>query len=108
MDGMKNFMRNLDMIDGEGVLYDPYAVKDVHHFRSKSAGWFYPMAANGAEVKKDQVIGEVRDTFGAVKETLKAPADGIISLIWTRPAVNPGSILLQTFELGPKVSSIIS
>ena len=108
MDGMKNFMRNLGIIEGEGVLYDPYAVTDVHHFRSKSAGWFYPMAANGTTVKKDQVIGEVRDTFGVVKETLKAPDDGVISLIWVRPAVNPGSILLQMFVLGPKVSSIIS
>jgi predicted deacylase len=66
------------------------------------------MAPNGAKVKKGQVIGEVKDTFGELKEQVKAPADGVISLIWTRPAVNPGSILLQMFELGPKVGSIIS
>ena len=108
MDGVKNFMRNLGMIEGEGVLYDPFAVTEVYHLRSKSAGWFYPKAANGAEVKKGQLIGEVKDTFGAVKEQFKAPCDGIISLIWMRPAVNPGSVLIQLFELGPKVSSILS
>ena len=107
MDGVKNFMRKVNMIDGESTLYDPNAVSQVHHFRSKSAGWFYPMAPNGAKVTMGQVIGEVRDYFGAVKESIKAPADGVISLIWTRPAVNQGSILLQMFEIGPKVSSLI-
>ena len=108
MDGVKNFMRNIGIIDGDGILYDPYAVTEVHHFRSKSAGWFYPMKPNGAKIKKNEVIGEVRDYFGEIKEQILAPADGVISLIWTRPAVNPGSILLQMFELGPKLSSIIS
>jgi predicted deacylase len=108
MDGVKNFMKKIKMIDGEAVLSDPYAVSEVHHFRSKSAGWFYPMAPNGAKVKKGEVIGEVRDYFGEVKESIEAPADGVISLIWTRPAVDQGSILLQMFEIGPKVSSIIS
>lgn len=108
MDGVKNFMRNLGMIEGEGKLYDPYVVTNVHHFRSKSSGWFYPMKTNGAKVKKDEIIGEVKDYFGDLKEQIFAPMDGVISLIWTRPAVNPGSILLQMFELGPKLSSIIS
>ncbi len=107
MDGVKNFMKKINMIDGEATVYDPYAVSKVHHFRSKSAGWFYPIKQNGAKVKKEEVIGEVRDSFGGLKEQIKAPADGVISLIWTRPAVNPGSILLQMFEIGPKMSSII-
>jgi hypothetical protein len=107
MDGVKNFMKKINMIDGEATLFEPNAVSQVHHFRSKSAGWFYPMAPNGAKVRKGQIIGEVRDYFGAVKESVEAPADGVISLIWTRPAVNPGSILLQMFEIGPKVSSLI-
>ena len=59
-------------------------------------------------MNKGQVIDEVRNYFGAVKESIKAPSDGVISLVWTRTAVNPGSILLQMFEIGPKVSSLIS
>ena len=66
------------------------------------------MKSNGAKVKKDEVIGEVRDYFGEIKEQILTPADGVISLIWTRPAVDPGSMLIQMFELGPKLRSIIS
>jgi len=106
MDGVKNFMRKVNMIDGEAVLYEPWAVKNVYHLRSKTAGWFYPLKPNGSRVSKEEVIGEVRDLFGAVREQIKAPVDGVISLIWTRPAVDQGSILIQLFELGPKVSTL--
>jgi len=106
MDGVKNFMRHIGMLEGEAKLYDPYAIKQVYHFRSKSAGWFYPLKENDGTVRKGEVIGEVRDFFGNVKEQITAPADGIISLIWTRPAVDQGSILLQMFEMGPKTSSL--
>jgi len=107
MDGVKNFMKKVGILEGDAKIFDPYAVSEVHHFRSKVAGWFYPIKPNGAKVRKDEVIGEVRDFFGNVKESVKAPTDGIISLIWTRPAVDQGSILLQLFELGPKLSSIL-
>ena len=106
MDGVKNFMRKANMLDGEAVLYNPRAVKNVLHFRAKTAGWFYPMKPNGAKVSKDEVIGEIRDFFGEAREQVKAAVDGVISLIWTRPAVDQGSILLQMFELGPKVSTL--
>jgi predicted deacylase len=108
MDGMKNFMKHIGMLKGEAILYDPFAVKNVLHFRAKVAGWFYPMRENGAEVSKDEVIGEIRDFFGEVKEQIIAPVGGVISLIWTRPAVDQGSILLQMFELGPKVSTLFN
>jgi len=108
MDGVKNFMRKVGMLEGEARLYDPWAVKNVLHFRAKSAGWFYPMKPNGAKASKDEVICEIRDFFGEIKQQLKAPVDGIISLIWTRPAVDQGSILLQMFELGPKVSTLFT
>jgi predicted deacylase len=106
MDGVKNFMKHIGMLEGEAKLFDPSAVKEVYHFRSKNAGWFYPMKENDGTVKKGEVIGEVRDLFGNLKEQVTAPADGIISLIWTRPAVDQGSILLQMFELGPKTSTL--
>lgn len=106
MDGVYNFMRHIGMLEGKSKLYDPRAVKEVYHFRSKTSGWFYPMKKNDGTVSKGEIIGEVRDFFGEIKEQITAPADGIISLIWTRPAVDQGSILLQMFELGPKTSTL--
>ncbi|MFC1803129.1 succinylglutamate desuccinylase/aspartoacylase family protein [Thermoproteota archaeon] len=106
MAGVKNFMRKIGMLEGKSTLYDPWAVKEVSHFRSKTAGWYYPMKENGETFSKGEVIGEVRDFFGEIKEQIIAPTDGVVSLIWTRPAVDQGSILIQMFELGPKTSTL--
>jgi len=106
MDGIKNFMKKNNMIEGTAKLYDPWAVKNVLHFRTKTAGWFYPLKPNGGKIRKGDIIGEVRDHFGTVLEQIIAPVDGIISLIWTRPAVDQGSTVLQVFELGPKASKL--
>ncbi|MFC1803124.1 succinylglutamate desuccinylase/aspartoacylase family protein [Thermoproteota archaeon] len=105
-DGMITFMKSIDMLKGEHKLYDPWAVKNVLHLRAGKAGWFYPMAANGAKVIKGTVVAEIRDFFGKVLEQLQAPVDGVISLIWTRPAVDQGNYLIQMFELGPKSSTL--
>ena len=106
MDGVKNFMKKVGMLKGEAKLYDPRAVKTVIHHRAKNAGLFYPMKPNGAKVSKGETIGLIKDMFGDVREQIDAEVDGVISLIWTRPAVDHGSVLVQMFELGPKSSTL--
>ncbi len=106
MDGVKNFMRKVGMLEGEAKLYNPRAVKTVIHHRAKNAGLFYPMKPNGAKVSKGETIGLIKDMFGDVREQIDAEVDGVISLIWTRPAVDHGSVLVQMFELGPRSSTL--
>lgn len=55
---------------------------------------YYPVVAAGDIVRQDQVIGELRDIFGEVLQTLRAPASGPVLFLVTALAVKKGDPLL--------------
>jgi predicted deacylase len=62
--------------------------------RSEVDGCFHPTVSVGAEVSAGQVVGEVRDIFGAVRRTVEAPIDGVVLFLVTSLAMNEGDPLL--------------
>jgi predicted deacylase len=55
----------------------------------------------GETVAEGQVLGEIWDVFGDVVDTLRAPAAGLVRLIWTHKAVNSGDAVLKCWVTEP-------
>ena len=59
-----------------------------------TAGTYYPVVAAGDIVRPNQMIGELRDVFGEVLQTLPSPAGGPVLFLVTALAVKKGDPLL--------------
>ncbi|HVJ51294.1 MAG TPA: succinylglutamate desuccinylase/aspartoacylase family protein [Aliidongia sp.] len=57
-------------------------------------GLWYPAKGLSAPVGKGEVLGDIRDLFGAVRETVHAPTDGVVLYRLSSLAVNKGEALL--------------
>jgi hypothetical protein len=77
-DGIMNVLKNLEMIDGPTFKMQRQISRTSYNLGANKGGLFYGPPL-GTRVKKDQVIGEIKDVFGELKTTIKSPADGIIS-----------------------------
>jgi hypothetical protein len=63
--------------------------------RCREAGWWAPSVAAGDKVTQGQVIGTVSSLDGAtIKETITAPADGVVIFVTSSPAVTDDGLLL--------------
>jgi predicted deacylase len=58
-------------------------------------------AAVGETITEGETLGEIWDVFGDVVETLRAPAHGLVRLVWTRKVVNSGDALLKCWVTEP-------
>jgi uncharacterized protein len=95
--GLTNLMRELKMLKG-AVTPPParlFVANDIVAARATKAGWARLLMPLGAPVKKDQPLAEVRDAFGALIETVVAPAEGRITMIATDPRTDQGSTLAR-------------
>ena len=106
-DGFINVMRHLKMIPGEEIKIqkiqyfgrrraerDGFEVKHIH---STKGGFFKPLVDVKDEVKKGQVVAEIRNFFGEVVEELKALDDGtVITYYYEAPHVGSGQWRLVT------------
>jgi predicted deacylase len=63
--------------------------------RSDADGWWDAAVPCGSEVAQGQRLGAVRDLFGAELEEVVAPADGIVFVVTTSPAVRSGDLLIE-------------
>lgn len=62
--------------------------------RSEVTGYWQPLVAVGAAVAAGQLLGEVRDAFGAILQSVPAPIDGVVLFLVTSLAMNSGDPLL--------------
>lgn len=97
-EGILNTMRYLKMINGSANFKQPVMISNEAHLASSVAGMFYSKVRIGDEVKVGQVVGEIKDMFGNLKEQLVAPINGVVSLIWFYTAVEAGANLIQILE----------
>ena len=66
--------------------------------RAKVAGIFNATVANGAKVAKDDILGNIMDTYGETKFPVKAPSNGYIIAKNNFPIVNMGDALFHFGE----------
>ena len=63
--------------------------------RAPTAGMFIPEVRNGAEIKKEQILGIVTDAIALKNKVIKAPYDGFVCALNHQAVVNQGDALFH-------------
>jgi len=100
--GITNVMRYLGMLAGAPVV-PPNQLLGTGQFvvQARRSGLVRLSVGIGETVAEGQPVGEVWDLFGDVVETLRAPARGLVRIIWTHKVVNPGDLVLKCWVTEP-------
>jgi len=100
--GCKNVMKQLDMIDGEPIVPPKAYTYEPYHLYAEHGGFFISNVKAGDLVKKDQVLGVIKDLFGETLEEIKVPTDGVIHMV-TSPSIWEGDVV---YEIGKNIREI--
>ncbi len=93
--GLRGVLQHLRMLDGQPApVTKPARLSRFVWMYADSAATYHPVVAAGDIVTQDQVIGELRDIFGEVVQTLRAPAGGPVLFLVTALAVRKGDPLI--------------
>jgi uncharacterized protein len=100
--GITNVMRFLGMLEGTPVVPAGQRFGVSQFVVAARRGGLLRLAVGiGETVAEGQPLGEIWDAFGDVVETLRAPARGLVRLIWTHKAVNSGDAVLKCWVTEP-------
>jgi len=106
LDGLKNIMIKLNMIDGEIIDTTNRTILEYHGaIRNETPGMWYPFVKLNQRVVKDEVVGEIRDYFGDHLVDIKAPIDGIVTVIRTSPSVGMSNVLVELHHVLKTISN---
>jgi predicted deacylase len=94
-----NLMKHLGMLSGSPTTNERQKSVDVTMVTVSHDGLFYCNAMPGDVFEKDAVLGEVKDVFGEVVETVRAPAKGVILTMLHNPLVEAGEIVVLDYGL---------
>lgn len=103
VDGILNLMHTQGMWAGETKPpRKPIVSKDeVAFINADKAGIFIPSVEHNGIVKKGQELAVIADPLtGEVRQTLMAPADGLLFTLREYPVVYPGSLLARILTGG--------
>lgn len=94
--GLRNVLIHLGMTPGKIVnTIKRKSIDEYIAIRSEYAGMWYPAVKLNQVVKKDEVVGHIRDYFGDPIAEVKSRLDGIVTVIRTSPAVKAGNVLIE-------------
>ena len=93
-DGIFNLLRHLGMLVGDVVLGNPLIDPPTQRIWSNYAGIWRRTVKAGQRVNKGEILGEVHDLLGEVKQIAKAPFSGTVSFLRIHYSVNQGDTLL--------------
>jgi len=98
INGTLNILRHFNMIHKNVII--PKMEKSIEinkhkWIRAKIAGLFSLIVKNGDQVKKDQILGHIMDTYGETNVAVKAPYDGYIFAVNNFPIINMGDALFH-------------
>jgi hypothetical protein len=101
-DGITNVMRFLGMLPEQPVV-PPNQLVGVSQFvvQARRGGLLRLSVGIGETITPGQPLGEVWDVFGDVVETLRAPARGLVRIIWTHKVVTSGDVVLKCWVTEP-------
>ncbi|MBS24575.1 MAG: succinylglutamate desuccinylase [Gammaproteobacteria bacterium] len=91
--GVLNVMRELEMIAGEPYLpTNPLFINDRARIYSEHNGIWYadPLVKTGDYVSEGTALGVITDYHGNELETVRAPASGVLLILFGTPPVNEG------------------
>jgi len=99
IDGILNLMSRLGMWDASVVPVTPPMISTDGHVSFVNApcpGIFFPSVSHSAHVAQGQEIGIIADPLtGTVRDTLTAPASGLLFTLREYPVVYEGSLIAR-------------
>jgi predicted deacylase len=95
--GIRNVLRYLGMWEGEPEARCEEQTVMTGRFvvTARHGGLFYPQVQPGDKVRDGDVLGEIRDPFGATVEQVRAPANGVVWVLFPSRVVHSGSLLYK-------------
>ncbi len=93
-DGLARVMHHLGMIEERPKPPPAVSLMTLTFVSSAHQGLWYPYQTIGAEVAKDQPVGEIRNLLGERKNVIAAPLGGRVLFQMTSLSVNEGEALL--------------
>ena len=92
--GTRNALRYLEMLPGEPEPPRSTTITRFEWLYSAPAGFWVAEIRTGEHAVKGQKLGEIRDLYGDVQQTIEAPADGVVLFLTTSAAVAENGLLL--------------
>ncbi len=97
--GIMNFCKATGSLQGEPEMSSlQVEVSDRYEVRVNRGGMLHIKVRPGQYVRKGQLVGEVRDMFDDVIDSLKAPVSGIVVRCSVQPIVSTGGRVCNVFE----------
>ncbi len=94
--GLRNILIHFGMLSGQIVnTVKRMFSEERAALRSEHVGMWYPCVKLNEWVKKDQVVGHIRDYFGQDIAEVKAVFDGLVTVIRTSPSVGVSNVVLE-------------
>ncbi len=95
-----NAMRHLKMIEGAPEFNAGYVLyRKLHEVESPVKGVFHARCRIGEMVGQGALVGEITDWFGTKIAELHAPLAGVVMMLASYPAVDPGDAPVTIGEL---------
>ncbi|MFK8031620.1 MAG: succinylglutamate desuccinylase/aspartoacylase family protein [Gammaproteobacteria bacterium] len=104
-DGVMSLMRHLELIPGEAKpAVSPVFIKDRARVYSKHDGVWHlaPRIHAGQYVHEGTLLGHITNYHGKHLAEVKAPASGILLIVFGTPPVNKGDNMAVIGLVGPK------
>ena len=94
VEGMVNVLRYFGVIPGEPVKVIQHVSPERLRLHSEHDGIWYSRVALDQKVSKGCLVGLVSDPFGHELQLVKAPEDGVVSMMRSHYSVRKGEMLL--------------
>ncbi|MDH5379902.1 MAG: succinylglutamate desuccinylase/aspartoacylase family protein [Cyclobacteriaceae bacterium] len=96
IEGARRLMKHLDMIDdAPHPLVKNTIIRNSSWVRAKVSGMFTSSVESGQQVKRNQLLGYITDTFGDYKKPVKSPAAGYVIGLNNNPLVHQGDAIMH-------------
>jgi hypothetical protein len=96
--GVENVMRHLGMIDGHpriSIQQEKTLLRRPFDVVAKSGGIVYSNTKPGDIVGEGDIVAEIKDLKGDIKEEIRAPIHGLVQLVFVSKVVNSGDRLMR-------------
>jgi uncharacterized protein len=102
INGIRNIMRYLKMIDGEPSIPGPQIIAIGREItRAKRSGLLRLKVRIGDAIADGQAVAEICDVFGQTIETVRCIKGGIAGLIWAHKSVSTGDPIIRCWYYEP-------
>jgi predicted deacylase len=92
--GVRNALGHLNVLDGGPLPSTSLIVSRFEWLYSAPGGFWVAQVKTGERVTPGQTLGEIRDLYGEVLETIQAPNEGVVLFLTTSAAIAENGLLL--------------